>query len=196
MINTNSRKVLVAFFQAVTPMCVIQTEVFHIKCIVILCTKRRGSDCHKRGRYGKLVVCLSTDAGFIHLDCVFLAALEIMRFLWGICNRRDKKTTSKCTSIIITYIITIKNVKRESDRCLCGLTVAVSIVSNSYGVAEEAGGPAEVAGTKISHVVIATDRLLRQHGYWTRCSAAHDAVSTVGLVSHTGVSSWTHHIGA
>lgn len=139
-------------------MCVIQTEVFHIKCIVILCTKRRGSDCHKRGRYGKLVVCLSTDAGFIHLDCVFLAALEIMRFLWGI--------------------------------------VAVSIVSNSYGVAEEAGGPTEVAGTKISHVVIATDRLLRQHGYWTRCSAAHDAVSTVGLVSHTGVSSWTHHIGA
>lgn len=136
----------------------LPTEVFHIKCIVVLCTKGRVSDCHKRGRYGKLVVCLSTDSGYIRLDCVLLAAIGFLRFLWEI--------------------------------------VAVSVVSDSYGAAEEAGGPAEVAGAGVSDVVIATDGLLRQQGYWTRCCAAHDAVSAVGLVGHTGVSSWTHHVGA
>lgn len=76
------------------------------------------------------------------------------------------------------------------------LTVAVAVVADSYGAAQEAGGPAKVAGAGVSDVVIATDWLLRQHGYWARCCAAHDAVGTVGLVSHAGVSSRTHHIGA
>lgn len=72
----------------------------------------------------------------------------------------------------------------------------MAIVTDSYGVAEEAGGPTEVAGARVSDVVITTDRMLRRHGYWARRSAAHNAVSTVGLVGHTGVSSWTHNIGA
>lgn len=79
---------------------------------------------------------------------------------------------------------------------MSNLTVAVPIVADSYGAAEEAGSPAEVAGAWVSDVVITTDMVLRRHGYWARCSAAHDAVSTVGLVSHTGVSSWTHNTGA
>lgn len=72
----------------------------------------------------------------------------------------------------------------------------MAVVADSYGAAEEAGGPAEVAGARISDVVIATDCLLRRHGYWAGSSAAHDAVGAVGLVSHAGVSSWTHHVGA
>lgn len=72
----------------------------------------------------------------------------------------------------------------------------MAIVADSYGAAEEAGSPAEVAGAWVSDVVITTDRVLRQHGYWARCSAAHDTVSAVGLVGHTGVSSWTHNIRA
>lgn len=74
--------------------------------------------------------------------------------------------------------------------------VAVAVVADSYGAAQEAGGPAEVAGAGVSDVVIATNWLLRRHGYWARCCAAHDAMSTVGLVSHTGMSTWTHHVGA
>lgn len=79
---------------------------------------------------------------------------------------------------------------------MSNLTVAVPIVADSYGAAEEAGSPAEVAGAWVSDVVITTDTVLRRHGYWARCSAARDAVSTVGLVGHTGVSSWTHNTGA
>lgn len=86
--------------------------------------------------------------------------------------------------------------QRGSDRCFCSLTVAVAVVADSYGAAEEAGGPAEVAGAGVSDVVIATNCLLRQHGYWARGCAAHDAVGAVGLVSHTGVGTWTHHVGA
>lgn len=74
--------------------------------------------------------------------------------------------------------------------------VAVAVVADSYGAAEEAGGPAEVAGAGVGDVVVATDGLLGQHGYWARSCAAHDTVSTVGLVSHTGVGTWTHHVGA
>lgn len=74
--------------------------------------------------------------------------------------------------------------------------VAVAVVADSYGAAQEAGGPAEVAGARVGDVVIATDWLLRRHGYWAGNGAAHDTVSTVGLVGHTGVSSRTHHVGA
>lgn len=94
----------------------------------------------------------------VHLDCVFLAAVEVRGFPRG--------------------------------------TVAVAIVTDSYGTAQEAGGTAEVAGARISDVVIAADWLLRWHGNWARCSATHDTVGTVGLVGHTGVSPWTHDIGA
>lgn len=72
----------------------------------------------------------------------------------------------------------------------------MAIVADSYGAAEEAGGPAQVAGAGVCDVVVATDRLLRQHGYLAGSCAAHDAVSAVGLVSHTGVGAWTHHVGA
>lgn len=72
----------------------------------------------------------------------------------------------------------------------------MAVVADSYGAAKEAGGPAKVAGAGVSDVVIATDRLLRRHGYWARSCAAHDTVSTVGLVRHTGVGTWAHHIGA
>lgn len=69
-------------------------------------------------------------------------------------------------------------------------------MTDSYGVAEEAGGPAEVAGARVSDVVITADGMLGRHGYWASCGAAHDAVSAVGLVGHAGVSPWTHDIGA
>lgn len=72
----------------------------------------------------------------------------------------------------------------------------MAIVADSYGAAEEAGGPAEVAGARVSDVIIATDLLLGRHGDWAWCSTAHDTVSTVGLVGHTGVGSWTHYVGA
>lgn len=74
--------------------------------------------------------------------------------------------------------------------------VAVAVVADSYGAAEEAGGAAEVAGTGVSDVVVATDRLLRHHGYRAGSRAAHDTMSTVGLVGHAGVGTWAHHIGA
>lgn len=38
---------------------------------------------------------------------------------------------------------------------------ALAVVADSYGVAEEAGGAAEVAGAAVSDVVVATDWLLR-----------------------------------
>lgn len=69
-------------------------------------------------------------------------------------------------------------------------------MADSYGAAEEAGGPAEVTGARVGDVVVATDWLLGRHGYWARRGAAHDAVGAVGLVGHAGVSSWTHHVGA
>lgn len=72
----------------------------------------------------------------------------------------------------------------------------MAIVADSYGASEEAGGPAEVAGTRIGHIVVATDRLLRRHRYRARRGAAHDTVGAVGLVGHAGVSSWTNHAGA
>lgn len=72
----------------------------------------------------------------------------------------------------------------------------MAVVADSYGASEEAGGPAEVAGAWVSDVVIATDLLLRWHWDRARSCAAHDAVSAVGLVSHTGVGTWTHHAGA
>lgn len=72
----------------------------------------------------------------------------------------------------------------------------MAIVADSYGAAQEAGGAAKVARARVGDVVISTDGLLRRHGYWARCSAAHDTVSTIGLVGHTGVSPRTHHVGA
>lgn len=73
---------------------------------------------------------------------------------------------------------------------------AVAVVADSYGAAQEAGGPAEVAGARVGDVVIATDLLIGRHGYRARSGSAHDAVCTVGLVGHTGVGSRTHYIGA
>lgn len=74
--------------------------------------------------------------------------------------------------------------------------VAVAVVADSYGAAEEAGRPAEVAGARVRDVVVATYGLLRRQGYGARHGAAHDAVSAVGLVSHASVCSRTHHVGA
>lgn len=72
----------------------------------------------------------------------------------------------------------------------------MAVVADSYGAAEEASGPAEVTGAGVGDVVVAADRLLRRHGDWARCCAAHDAVSAVGLVGHAGVSPRAHHVGA
>ena len=77
-----------------------------------------------------------------------------------------------------------------------GLTVAVAVVADSYGATQEAGGPAEVAGARVSDVVVATDLLLSRRGDGARSRTAHDAVSAVGLVGHTGVGTGTHHAGA
>lgn len=77
-----------------------------------------------------------------------------------------------------------------------GGIVAVAVVADAYGAAEEAGGPAEVAGARVGDVVIATDCLLSQQWYWAGSRAAHDTVSAVGLVGHAGVCAWTHHVGA
>lgn len=79
---------------------------------------------------------------------------------------------------------------------LLSLTVAVTIVTDSNGAAEEAGGPAEVAGAGVSDVVIATYCLLRECWDWARSCATHNTMSTIGLVSHTGVGTWTHHVVA
>lgn len=72
----------------------------------------------------------------------------------------------------------------------------MTVVTDSNGAAEEAGGPAEVAGAGVSDVVIATDCLLRERWDLARSCATHNTVSTIGLVSHTGVGTWTHHTGA
>lgn len=77
-----------------------------------------------------------------------------------------------------------------------GLTAAVAIVAHSDGAAQEAGGPAEVAGAGVRDVVVATDGLLGQRGDRAGSRAAHDAVGAVGLVGHAGVGAWTHHVGA
>lgn len=82
----------------------------------------------------------------------------------------------------------------ESD--LWALTVAVAVVADSYGAAQEAGGPAEVAGAAVGDVVVATDGLLSEYGHWAGGGAAHDAVGAVGLVGHAGVGARTHHVGA
>lgn len=74
--------------------------------------------------------------------------------------------------------------------------VAVAVMADSYGAAEEAGGPAEVAGARVGDVVVAADGLLGHHGYWAGGRAAHDAVGAVGLVGHTGVGTRAHHVGA
>ena len=86
---------------------------------------------------------------------------------------------------------------RQADRQAGrGLTAAVSEVSGSYGMPQEAGGPPQVTGAGVGHVVVATYWLLSRHGDGAGRGAAHDAVSTVGLVSYTAVCSWTHHVGA
>lgn len=94
----------------------------------------------------------------VHLDCILLTAMEVVRFPRG--------------------------------------TVAVAVVADSYGTAEEAGGSAEVAGAGVGDVVIATDWLFGWEGYWARGCAAHDAVSAVCLVCNTGVGTWANHVGA
>lgn len=72
----------------------------------------------------------------------------------------------------------------------------MTVVADSYGAAKKAGGPAKVAGSGISDVVIAADWLLRWHGYRARGCATHDTMGTICLVSYTGVGTWTHHIRA
>lgn len=96
--------------------------------------------------------------------------------------------------LVVTYITTDKSNGQKG--CFCSLTVAVAVVADSYGAAEEAGGPAEVTGAGVSDVVVAADGLLRRHGDLTRGRAAHDAVGAVGLVGDAGVGAWTHHVGA
>lgn len=76
------------------------------------------------------------------------------------------------------------------------LTVAVAVVADPDGAAQEAGGSAEVAGAGVGDVVIAADGLLRLAGYGAWHGATHDAVSAVGLVGHACVRSWTHNVGA
>lgn len=76
------------------------------------------------------------------------------------------------------------------------LTVAVAVVVDANGVAEEAGRPAQVAGAEVGDVVVAADGLFGQHGGGAGGRAAHDAVGAVGLVGHTGVGTRTHHVGA
>jgi len=72
----------------------------------------------------------------------------------------------------------------------------VTIVTDPYGPTQEAGGPAEVAGTRVSDVVIATNGQLRGHGYRAGGCATHHTVGTVGLVCHAGLSARTHDVGA
>lgn len=76
------------------------------------------------------------------------------------------------------------------------LTVAVAVVTDAYGASEETSGPAQVAGALVGDVVVSTDQLLGWYGCWAGRSPAHDTVSTVGLIRHTGVSSRAHHICA
>lgn len=72
----------------------------------------------------------------------------------------------------------------------------MAVVADAYGASKEAGGPAEVARALVGDVVVSTDQLLRRHGCWARCGAAHDTVSTVGLIGHAGVGSRAHDVGA
>lgn len=72
----------------------------------------------------------------------------------------------------------------------------MSIVADSYGASQEAGGPAQVTGAGVCDIVIATDGLLGGHRDGAGGCAAHDTVSTVGLVSHAGVGTRTHHFRA
>lgn len=76
------------------------------------------------------------------------------------------------------------------------LTVAVAVVADADGAAQEAGRPAQVAGAGVGDVVVAADGLLGQHGDGAGGRAAHDAVGAVGLVGHAGVGAGTHHVGA
>lgn len=152
--------------------------------IVILSRKERRSDCQKRGHRGKLLTWHSNSSLLFPLDSIFLTAVLTMRF-----PRRACRETK--------YVKLLETGKRKYNRSVfCILTVAVAIMADSNGASKEAGCPAEVAGTRVSDIVIATDCLLRWHGNWTRSCAAHDTVSTVGLVSHTGVGTWAHHVGA
>lgn len=81
-------------------------------------------------------------------------------------------------------------------RLFPALTVAVAVVANADGAAQEAGGAAEVAGAGVGDVVVAADGLLGHHGDGARRRAAHDAVGAVGLVGNAGVRAGTHHVGA
>lgn len=64
------------------------------------------------------------------------------------------------------------------------------------GASEEAGGPAQVAGTGVSDIIIATDGLVSLQGQRAGGCAAHYTVSAVGLVCHAGVGAGADHIGA
>lgn len=86
--------------------------------------------------------------------------------------------------------------KREEACFSPVLTVAVAIVADADGAAEEAGCPAQVAGAGVGDVVVAADGLLGQHGDGAGRRAAHDAVGAVGLVGHAGVGARAHHVGA
>lgn len=87
-------------------------------------------------------------------------------------------------------------VKREEARFPRVLTVAVAVVTDADGAAEEAGRSAQVAGAGVGDVVVAADGLLGQRGDGAGGRAAHDAVGAVGLVGHAGVGPRAHHVGA
>lgn len=69
-------------------------------------------------------------------------------------------------------------------------------MTDAYGSAAEAGGPAQVACAGVGDVVVAADGGLGRQGHGAGGRAAHDAVGAVGLVGHTGVRARAHDIRA
>lgn len=69
-------------------------------------------------------------------------------------------------------------------------------MAHSYGAAKEAGGTAQMASTWVGDVIVPTDGLTSEQRHWALSRAAHHAVGTVGLVSHAGVGTGAHYIGA
>ncbi len=69
-------------------------------------------------------------------------------------------------------------------------------MADPYGSTQKTGSPTQVAGAGVSDVIVAADGLFSDHGHWAGCSAAHDAVGTVGLVCHAGMRPRTYDIWA
>lgn len=129
----------------------------------------------------------SDPAGGLLLTLRFPRCLEICEI-----SEVDLQEKRHQKHIIVTFSKCLKIWWKLSQAV--GLTVAVAVVADAYGASKEAGGPAEVARALVGDVVISTDQLLRRHRRWARCGAAHDTVSAVGLIGHTGVSSRAHDI--